>query len=42
MSILRFALGDKVTLRLLELYFYIEDVAECLTALGIRLGAAVY
>jgi hypothetical protein len=30
MSIPRFALQDKVALRLLKLYFYIEDVPVCM------------
>ena len=35
MSISEFALQDKVTLRPLELYFYIEDVIEWSRALDI-------
>ena len=38
MSISRFSLRDKVTLRLLKLYFYIADVVEWSRALGIRLS----
>jgi hypothetical protein len=36
MSISGFSLGDKVTLRLMKLYFYIADVAEWSRALDIR------
>jgi hypothetical protein len=38
MSISRFSLRDKVTLRLLKLYFYIADVVEWSRALDIRLS----
>jgi hypothetical protein len=38
MFISRFYLGDKVTLRLLKLYFYIADVIEWSRALDIRLN----
>ena len=38
MSISRFSLRDKVTLRLLKLYFYISDVVEWSRALDIRLS----
>jgi len=38
MSIPRFALQDKVALRLLKLYFYIEDVPVWSMALDIRLS----
>ena len=38
MSISRFSLRDKVTLRLLKLCFYIADVVEWLRALDIRLS----
>ena len=38
MSISRFPLRDKVTLRLLKLYFNIADVAEWSRALDIRLS----
>jgi hypothetical protein len=38
MSISRFSLRDKVTLRLLKLYFYIADVVEWSKALDIRLS----
>ena len=37
-SISRFSLRDKVTLRLLKLYFYIADVVEWSRALDIRLN----
>jgi hypothetical protein len=37
-SISRFSLRDKVTLRLLKLYFNIADVAEWSRALDIRLS----
>ena len=38
MSISRFSLRDKVTLRLLKLYFYIEHVAAWSGSLDIRLS----
>ena len=38
MSISRFSFQDKVTLRLLKLYFYIADVAEWSRALDLRLS----
>jgi len=38
MSISRFSLLDKVTLRVLKLYFYIAYVAEWSRALNIRLS----
>jgi len=38
MSISRFSLREKVTLRLLKLYFNITDVAECSKVLIIRLS----
>ena len=38
MSISRFSLRDKVTLRLLKLYFNIADVVEWSRALDIRLS----
>ena len=38
MSISRFSLRDKVTLRLLKLYFYIADVVEWSRALDIRIS----
>ena len=41
MSISRIFLRDKVTLRLLKLYFYIADVAEWSRALDIRLKRLV-
>ena len=41
MSISRFSLRDKVTLRLLKLYFNIADVVERSRALDIRLKRLV-
>ena len=41
MSISRFSLRDKVTLRLLKLYFYIADVVEWSRALDIRLSELI-
>ena len=38
MSISRFSLRDKVTLRLLKLHFYIADVVEWSRSLDIRLS----
>jgi hypothetical protein len=38
MSISRFSLRDKVTLRLLKLHFYIADVVEWSRVLDIRLS----
>ena len=38
MSISRLSLRDKVTLRLLKLYFYIAHMVECSRALNIRLS----
>jgi hypothetical protein len=41
MSISRFSLREKVTLRLLKLHFYGEDVVEWSWVLEIRLGCSV-
>ena len=38
MSIARNFIGDKVTLRLLKLYFFVADVVEWSMALDIRLN----